>query len=49
MYTIYLLNFGYELDQTFRSYTSAIAKAIDVGFECVVRYNGRDLETVKSL
>jgi hypothetical protein len=49
MYTVYLINFGYELDQTFRSYTSALAKAVQTGFECVVRCNGRDLETVKPI
>lgn len=49
MYSIYLVNFKYELGDRFRSYPSALRKALETGFECVIRCNGRDIETVKSI
>jgi hypothetical protein len=48
MYTIFLYNFGYELDRRFDSYTAALEKAIDIGFECVIRRNGEPIKTIKS-
>lgn len=47
MYTVYLLNFGWELEYTFRTYTEAMKKAIDTGYECVIRRNGVDIETIR--
>lgn len=48
-YTIYLINFGYELEARFRSYPAALRKALDTGFECIIRCDGRDIETVRSI
>lgn len=49
MYTVYLYNFGWELEAQFKTYTAAMKKAIDTGFDCVIRKDGIDIETIRSI
>lgn len=49
MYTVYLVNFGWEIENTFKSYTSALKGAVDTGFECIIRLNGCDIENVRTI
>jgi hypothetical protein len=43
MYTIYLTNFGYTLDGSFKTLDEAKAKARSTSFECVIRENGKSV------
>ncbi len=40
MYSVYLINFGYELEQRYDTFVEAKAKGVDTGFEFAIKYNG---------